>query len=65
MLEELDDANPSAVSGDHLVCHCFGYTKDDIEMDYVEHGRSTVIERIKLEKEAGGCQCALKNPRGR
>jgi hypothetical protein len=51
---------------DDLVCYCFGYTRKDIETDYVDHnGRSMIIERISLEKKAGKCDCARKNPKGR
>jgi len=49
-----------------LVCYCFGYTRKDIEKDYLDNnGRSTILERITLEKKAGGCDCARKNPKGR
>lgn len=48
------------------VCYCFGYTKKDIENDYLAHdGRSTILERIIQEKQAGGCNCAHTNPKGR
>ncbi|MDO9633087.1 MAG: (2Fe-2S)-binding protein [Humidesulfovibrio sp.] len=50
---------------DKLVCHCFGYTAKDIEQDLVEHGRSTLIERIHATMKAGASQCATKNPSGR
>jgi hypothetical protein len=50
---------------DTLVCHCFGYTRGDIERDALAHGRSTILEGIVAEKAAGGCQCAVKNPTGR
>lgn len=48
-----------------IVCYCFEYTRKDIENDYVVNdGRSTILERIILEKKAGGCDCAKKNPKG-
>lgn len=51
---------------DHeLVCYCFQYTKKQIEQDYMEHGRSMILERIMVEKKTGGCDCAQKNPKGR
>jgi hypothetical protein len=51
---------------DDLVCYCFGYTKKDIGKDFVDHnGQSTILERITLEKKAGKCYCAEKNPKGR
>jgi len=48
-----------------LVCYCFQYTTKQIEQDYMQHGRSTILERITLEKKTGGCDCAQKNPKGR
>jgi hypothetical protein len=48
-----------------LVCYCFEYTKKDIEKDYLDNGRSTIFERIILEKKAGQCDCTQKNPKGR
>ena len=49
---------------DDLVCFCFGYTRNDIEQDYINDGRSLIMERIAAEKKAGGCDCAVKNPKG-
>ena len=48
-----------------LICFCFEYTAEDIRQDFVEHGRSTVMEKIKTEKKMGNCQCATKNPSGK
>ena len=48
-----------------LVCYCFQYTKKEIEKDYVDNGRSKILEKITLEKKTGGCDCAQKNPKGR
>lgn len=48
-----------------LICYCFSYTVSDIERDIVENGKSTIMDRILLEKKNGGCQCATKNPKGR
>ncbi len=48
-----------------LVCYCFGYTRDMIEQDFIENGRSLIMEKIAAEKKAGGCDCATKNPKGR
>ena len=50
---------------DALVCYCFEYTRKDIEKDYLENGRSVIIEKITFEKKAGRCNCAKKNPKGR
>ncbi|MDQ1331902.1 MAG: hypothetical protein QG578_2172 [Thermodesulfobacteriota bacterium] len=50
---------------DDLVCYCFGYTKKDIAKDYRDNGRSVILEKIAFEKKAGGCNCAVKNPKGR
>lgn len=52
---------------DHdLVCYCFGYTRKDIEKDYLDNnGQSTILKRITFEKKTGKCDCAQKNPKGR
>ena len=49
----------------NLICYCFEYTKDDIEQDFTNHGRSLIMEKIAAEKKGGGCDCATKNPKGR
>jgi len=49
----------------NLICYCFDYTTSDIENDVVNNGKSTIMERILSEKKAGGCQCTVKNPKGR
>ena len=51
--------------GDDLVCYCFGYTRNDIEDDFLQNGRSLILEQITAEKRRGGCQCAVRNPKGR
>jgi len=48
-----------------LVCYCFQYTRKEIEKDYTDNGRSIILERITLEKKAGGCDCAQNDPKGR
>ena len=48
-----------------LICYCFGYTQQDIIQDVHKNGKSTILERIMAAKQAGGCQCAVKNPTGR
>ena len=50
---------------DELICYCFGYTASDIEEDVTKNGKSTIMDRILSEKKAGGCQCTIKNPKGR
>jgi len=47
------------------VCFCFNYTVDDLEKDVIEHGRSTIIERIIAESKGGACNCESNNPKGR
>jgi len=47
-----------------IICHCFGYTRAEIERDLSENGRSTILERIVGEKRLGTCQCTTKNPKG-
>ena len=49
----------------HWICYCFQYSRDDIETDIDQNGRSTIMERIAREKQLGRCDCAAKNPKGR
>jgi len=55
----------SEFNDDVRVCYCFGYTRKDIEKDYLVNGRSTIAEKITSEKKAGGCDCTRKHPKGR
>lgn len=48
-----------------LVCHCFQYTRKQIEEEDLKHCRSMILEKILFEKKIGGCDCARKNPKGR
>ena len=48
-----------------LVCYCFEYTKQDIEQDFINHGHSKIYEKIKTEKRNKGCNCEVKNPKGK
>ena len=47
-----------------IVCHCFGFSVNDIEKDYLDNEVSTIMKKIKMEKKFGNCQCATKNPKG-
>jgi len=48
-----------------LICYCFGYSADDIQQDYQRNGKSTIMEKIQMEKRFGNCQCSTKNPKGK
>ena len=48
-----------------LVCYCFGFTRNDIQNEVSQSGRSTVAERITEEVKAGNCACEVKNPSGK
>ena len=61
----LSTQEPLAFRPDALVCYCFGYTREVIETDFLQHHRSLILEKIAAEKKAGGCDCAHKNPQGR
>jgi len=52
-------------SKDQLICYCFGYTKRDLEEDFRNNVKSSIMERIKAENSLGGCQCISKNPSGK
>ena len=50
---------------DDLVCYCLEHTRNDIEQDFIDNGRSLIIEKIMAEKKFGRCQCVTKNPKGK
>ncbi len=50
---------------ENFICYCFEYTEADIREDIQKNnGRSTIIEKITTETNAGNCQCQTKNPKG-
>ena len=58
-MEKSENAN-------NVICYCFGYTEEDIIRDFIEnHGYSSILEKIMVEKKAGNCRCAEKNPKKR
>ena len=59
------DQEKTESKDNELVCYCFQFTKRQIENDYINNGKSTILERIALEKKNGRCDCAAKNPKGR
>jgi len=68
--EKQDNLKPilekdSEFQHDDLVCFCFEYTRNEIEHDYIKNGQSTIMAKIASEKNSGGCDCGVKNPKGR
>jgi hypothetical protein len=59
-LSEPDDHNK-----DQLICYCFGYTRNNLEQDFITNGKSLIMEKIMFEKKIGGCHCATNNPSGK
>jgi len=47
------------------ICYCFNYTAADLKKDVMQHGRSTIMERIIAESKQGNCDCKNNNPKGR
>jgi bacterioferritin-associated ferredoxin len=47
------------------ICYCFGVSREDIEREVAERGRSALAEQIGREVKAGRCACEVKNPSGR
>jgi hypothetical protein len=64
-MTEFANLGKSEFKKNDLVCHCFQYTRKQIEKDCLENGRSTILEKLVLEKKSGACDCANKNPKGR
>jgi hypothetical protein len=58
-------AGKEGFQSDDLVCFCFGFTRNDIEKDFIENGQSAIMAEIAAAKKSGGCDCAHKNPKGR
>jgi hypothetical protein len=48
-----------------LICYCLEYTRQDIKQDFLENGRSKIMEKIMAKKKLGRCHCATLNPAGR
>jgi hypothetical protein len=48
-----------------LICYCFGYSVGDIQKDYKDNSKSTIMDKIQTEKKFGNCQCGIKNPTGK
>ena len=65
ILDESQEKTDTDHDIDDLICYCFEYTRDDIEQDYIKNGRSFIMEKITAEKKTGGCDCVIKNPKGR
>ncbi len=47
------------------VCYCFGVTRNDIEEELRQTGKSTFAARITAEVQRGNCACEVKNPSGK
>jgi len=63
----LDESQENTVHGKNdLICYCFKYTtRGDIEQDYIKNGQSLIMDNIMAAKKIGGCDFAIKNPKGR
>jgi len=46
------------------VCYCFGWTPEKIQTEIRNTGKSTVIDQIKAQVQAGNCYCEITNPQG-
>ena len=51
-------------TGARLLCYCFGETEPVIRAELLEHGHSSVTQRIREHIAAQRCACELRNPRG-
>ena len=52
-------------SNKEIICYCFGHSVQDLRNDVLRNGHSLIMEPIAAEKKAGGCDCAMTNPKGR
>lgn len=60
-----DSRDKTSHQTNDLICYCFGYTRDGIQQDFVNNGKSLIMEKIAAEKKAGRCDCGIKNPKGK
>lgn len=49
----------------HLLCHCLGFTVEEILRDGSAKGPGSCVEMIKRHIEQGFQLCSIKNPTGR
>lgn len=54
-----DWTNPSTL------CYCFNWTKEKIEEEINEFGKTNAIEDIREKMNTIGCNCEIKNPSGK
>jgi hypothetical protein len=47
-----------------LLCYCFGETESGIQGEFIEHGRTEVVARIRAHIAAQRCACDIRNPQG-
>jgi len=52
------------VSAPRPLCYCFDHSAESIREDWVQTGKSTILESIKAEVKAGNCRCEMTNPSG-
>ncbi len=49
-----------------LICHCFGYSEEDIVKDIIDNaGISSILKRMPSEKKKGACNCKHNHPKGK
>lgn len=62
---QIQSLNKQTYKDNDIVCFCFNYTKKNIIDDYLSNNnRSSILEKIKTEKQNDGCDCKVKNPKG-
>lgn len=49
---------------DCLVCYCFGWTREKLNIDYEQKKKSTAVSEISDHIKAGRCGCEVNNPEG-
>ncbi len=47
------------------LCYCFGHTAASIREEIEQTGKSTAVESIRRDIQAGRCQCEIRNPSGK
>lgn len=49
-----------------LICYCFGYTAEDIALDYAANGgASSILARVTAARQSNSCRCDELHPEKR
>jgi hypothetical protein len=47
-----------------LICYCFQHTRGEILQEFIQSGKTTIIDDINTGIQTGQCACDWRNPQG-